>query len=99
VDSTIQHRASLHPENTQKFNHGNGYVIGHQWTNIILVLNDILIPLPPIPFYSKTYCRAQGLDYQSEHDAVIDYLTNLSLEAYIGAYDPREVIVLADSCR
>jgi len=97
VDSTIQHRASLHPENAQKFNHGNGYVIGHQWTNIILVLNDILIPLPPIPFYSKTYCRAQGLDYQSEHDAVIDYLTTLNLEDYIGFYNPRDVIVLADS--
>src|SRR3989442_8632505 len=55
VDSTMQHRASLHPENTKKFNHGNGYVIGHQWTNIILVINDILIPLPPIPFYSQAY--------------------------------------------
>lgn len=97
VDSTIQHRASLHPQNAKKFNHGNGYVIGHQWTNIILVLNDILIPLPPIPFHSKTYCRAQGLEYHSEHDAVVDYLTNLNLEDYIGSYDSRDVIVLADS--
>jgi len=97
VDSTIQHRASLHPENTKKFNHGNGYVIGHQWTNIILVINDILIPLPPIPFYSQAYCREQGLDYQSEHDRVVDYLTNFNLEDYIGSCDPRDVIVLADS--
>ena len=97
VDSTLQHRASLHPENAKKFNHGNGYVIGHQWTNIILVINDILIPLPPIPFYSKPYCRVHGLDYQSEHDLVVDYLINLNLEDYIGAYDPRDVIVLADS--
>jgi hypothetical protein len=97
VDSTIQHRASLHPENAQKFNHGKGYVIGHQWTNIILVINGILIPLPPIPFYSQAYCRAQGLDYQSEHDRVVDYLTDLNLQDYIGSYDPREVIVLADS--
>ncbi|MDH3604342.1 MAG: hypothetical protein OEU26_32450, partial [Candidatus Tectomicrobia bacterium] len=97
VDSTIQHRASLHPENAQKFNHGKGYVIGHQWTNIILVINEILIPLPPIPFYSKTYCRAQGLDYQSEPDAVIYYLTNLNLADYIGSYNPHDVIVLADS--
>lgn len=97
VDSTIQHRASLHPENAKKFNHGKGYVIGHQWTNIVLVINDILIPLPPIPFHSKTYCRVHGLEYQSEHDAVIDYLTNLNLEDYIGSYDPRDVIVLADS--
>ena len=97
VDSTLQHRASLHPENVQKFNHGQGYVIGHQWTNIILVINDILIPLPPIPFHSKTYCRKHGLAYKSEHDAVVEYLTDLNLEDYIGAYDPRDVIVLADS--
>ena len=30
LDATLQHRASLHPENTQTFNHGKGYVIGHQ---------------------------------------------------------------------
>jgi hypothetical protein len=52
VDSTLQHRASLHPENAKRFNHGNGFVIGHQWTNIVLIINDMLIPLRPIPFYS-----------------------------------------------
>ena len=50
IDSTLQHRASLHPENAKTFNHGKGYVIGHQWTNIVLVLGDMLIPLRPIPF-------------------------------------------------
>jgi hypothetical protein len=49
IDSTLQHRASLHPENSKKFNHGKGYVIGHQWTNIVLIINDMLIPLRPIP--------------------------------------------------
>jgi len=97
IDATIQHRASLHPENAQTFNHGKGYVIGHQWTNIVLVLGDILIPLPPIPFYSKGYCRAQGLTYHSEHQRVVDYLKALDLEAYLGAYDRREVVVLTDS--
>ena len=52
IDATLQHRASLHPENAHTFNHGKGYVIGHQWTNIVLVLGDMLIPLPPIPFYT-----------------------------------------------
>ena len=37
VDSTLQRRASLHPENAKRFNHGNGFVIGHQWTNILKV--------------------------------------------------------------
>jgi hypothetical protein len=97
IDSTIQHRASLHPENAKKFNHGKGYVIGHQWTNIILVINDVLIPLPPIPFYSQAYCRKHRMAYKSEHDRVVEYLTNLNLEDYIGSYESRDVIVLADS--
>src|SRR2546429_4343939 len=37
IDATLQHRASLHPDNTQTFNHGKGHAIGHQWTNVILV--------------------------------------------------------------
>ena len=68
IDSTLQHRASLHPENTKTFNHGKGYVIGHQWTNIVLLLGDMLIPLRPIPFYSKRYCQAHDLAYHSEHE-------------------------------
>jgi hypothetical protein len=97
IDATVQHRASLHSENAKTFNHGKGYVIGHQWTNIVLVLGDILIPLKPIPFYSKSYCQTQGLTYQSEHERVVAYLKALDLEAYLGAYDRREVVVLADS--
>ena len=50
IDSTLQHRASLHPENAKTFNHSKGYVIGHQWTNIVLILGDMLIPLRPTPF-------------------------------------------------
>jgi hypothetical protein len=97
IDSTLQHRASLHPENAKTFNHGQGYVIGHQWTNVVLVLGDILIPLKPIPFYSKRYCQTHDLAYQSEHERVVTYLRMLDLEDYIGAYDRREVLVLADS--
>src|SRR5919201_3669623 len=97
IDSTLQHRASLHPENAKTFNHGKGYVIGHQWTNVVLVLGDMLIPLKPIPFYSKRYCQAHALEYHSEHECVVAYLRTLDLEDYIGAYDRREVLVLADS--
>jgi len=97
IDATLQHRASLHPENTHTFNHGKGYVIGHQWTNIVLVLGGILIPLKPIPFYSKRYCQTHALAYHSEHARVVAYLRTLDLEDYIGTYDRREVLVLADS--
>jgi DDE family transposase len=97
IDSTLQHRASLYPENAKTFNHGKGYVIGHQWTNIVLVLGDMLIPLRPIPFYSKRYCQTHDLTYESEHERVVAYLRTLALEDYIGSYDRREVLVLADS--
>lgn len=97
VDSTLQHRASLHPENAKTFNHGQGFVVGHQWTNIVLILNDMLIPLRPIPFYSQRYCRDHALAYRTEHDLVVEYLQKLNLEDYIGSYDPREVVVLTDS--
>jgi hypothetical protein len=97
IDSTLQHRASLHPENAKTFNHGTGYGIGHQWTNVVLVLGDILIPLKPMPFYSKRYCQTHNRAYQSEHERVVAYLRTLDLEDYIGAYDRREVLVLADS--
>jgi hypothetical protein len=97
VDSTLQHRASLHPENAKTFNHGQGFVVGHQWTNIVLLLNDLLIPLRPIPFYSQRYCRERKLEYRTEHDLVVEYIQQLQLEEYIGSYDPREVVVLTDS--
>ena len=97
VDSTLQHRACLHPENAKTFNHGQGFVVGHQWTNIVLLLNDMLIPLRPIPFYSQRYCRDRKLEYRTEHDLVVEYLQKLQLEEYIGSYDPREVVVLTDS--
>jgi hypothetical protein len=97
VDSTLQQRASLHPENAKTFNHGQGFVVGHQWTNIVLLLHDMLIPLRPIPYYSQRYCRDHKLEYRTEHDLVVAYLQKLQLEEYIGSYDPRAVVVLTDS--
>src|SRR5437899_6996220 len=97
VDSTLQRRASLHPENAKRFNHGNGFVIGHQWTNIVLIINDMLIPLRPIPFYSQRYCRDHALEYRTEHDLVVEYIQQLQLEEYIGSYDPRDAVGLMDS--
>jgi hypothetical protein len=97
IDATLQSRSSLRPKNAKRFNHGQGFVIGHQWTNIVLILNEILIPLPPIAFYSQSYCLKKGMDYMSEHDRVISYLSSLNLEDYIGSHNPRDVVVLTDS--
>ncbi len=97
IDSTLQGRSSLHPANAKKFNHGKGFVIGHQWTNIVLVVNDIVVPLKPIAFYSKKYCKSKGLTYSSENDLVVEYIDRLNLKEYIGPHNPHEIVVLADS--
>jgi hypothetical protein len=57
----------------------------------------MLIPLKPIPFSSKRYCQIHDLAYHSEQERVVAYLRALDLEDYMGAYDRREVLVLADS--
>ncbi|MCP3942050.1 MAG: transposase [Desulfobacteraceae bacterium] len=97
IDSTFQARASLKSENVQKFTHGKGFVIGHQWTNIVLFINGFIIPLPPIPFYTKKYCRENKIKYRTEHDRIVEYLTGLNLAEYIGPHRNDDVVVLADS--
>lgn len=97
IDSTLQNRSNLHADNVKRFNHGQGYVIGHQWTNIVLMINQMIVPLAPIPFHSKKYCREHGLDYKTENELVVDYINRLDLEAFIGKHKPKEVVVLADS--
>lgn len=97
IDSTLQTRFSRHSDNVKRFNHGAGFVIGHQWTNIVLMINDQVIPLPPIPFHSKRYCRLNRIQYQTENILVCQYLRELNLEEFIGIHDPKHVVVLADS--
>jgi hypothetical protein len=97
VESTLQHRASLHPENAKTFNHGQGCVIGHQWTHSVLLLQDTLMPLRPIPFYRQRSCRDPQLTYRTEHDRGVEYIEQWHLEDSLGAYDPRQGVVLMDS--
>ena len=97
IDATIQNRSSLHCENSKRFNHGKGYVIGHQWTNIVLFVNDIVIPLPPVPFHTRQYCRKNNLKYRTEHEKVVEYIEKIELKDYVGPHNPAEVVVLADS--
>ena len=97
IDSTLHQRSSLHVRNSQRFNHGQGFVIGHQWTNVALVICGIVIPLPPIPFYSKNECKRRGISYKTEHDCLDAYLKNLRLSKWIGPHNPKEVVALLDS--
>jgi hypothetical protein len=61
IDATLHPRSSLHVQNSQGFNHGQGLVIGHQWTNIVLLINGQLIPLPPIAFLSRNECKRRKI--------------------------------------
>ncbi len=97
IDATILNRSSIHTQNSKRFNHGKGFVVGHQWTNIVLHINDKVIPLPPIPFYTKKYCKQTGIQYQTENTRVAEYINQLNLEEYIGFHTPEKVVVLADS--
>jgi hypothetical protein len=97
IDATLHTRSSRHIENSQRFNHGDGWVIGHQWTNIVILINNEIIPLPPIPFHTKKYCKENGLTYQPEHDRVIDFLATAIWADLLPGVDPREIAVLMDS--
>ena len=74
IDATLHPRSSLHVHNAQRFNHGQGFVVGHQWTNIVVNINGRIIPLPPIASLSKNECKRRGIVYKSERDRLIVYL-------------------------
>lgn len=97
IDATLHGRSSLHVQNSQRFNHGEGFVIGHQWTNLVLVIAGEVVPLPPIPFLSKSECRRRGLMYKTEHEHVTHFLKSLDLTAWLGRYDAHEIVVLMDA--
>lgn len=96
IDATSQNRSSKNPYNSQKLNHGKGYYLGHQWTNIVLFIDKFIVPLPPIPFYGKKYCQKIGLEYKTEHVRVLEYLRKLDLNEYLVDYRPEDVVVLGD---
>lgn len=97
VDSTLHARSSLRIENCQKLNHGDGWVVGHQWTNIGIQIAEQFLPLPPIPFYTKEYCKENGLEYKTEHEKVASFIKSFSLKEIGLNIPPEEVVVIMDS--
>ena len=96
IDATLHNRSSVHVENSQRFNHGQGFKIGHQWTNILLTINGQNIPLPPINFLTRKESERRGLPYQTAMERVIERLEKLELSKYVGTYYPEDVVVLID---
>jgi hypothetical protein len=97
IDATLQGRSSSHVENSQKFNHGQGWVIGHQWTNIVLWVGGVLVPLPPIPFHTKQYCKDNGLTYETEHERIMKYLKENPIMDLLPDRKSEEVVFLMDA--
>jgi len=97
IDSTLHERSSRHVDNAQRFNHGDGWVIGHQWTNVILVINDVVIPLPPIGFLTEKKCNELGVEYKSEHDRIMEYMSEVNWQELLPGVQPSEIVVLNDS--
>ena len=94
VDATFLNRSSLHTDNSKRFNHGKGFVVGHQWTNIVLLINDKVIPLPPIAFDAKKYCKQNGIEYLTENTKVAQYLSQLSLKTISRLMHPKRLLSL-----
>ncbi len=97
IDATLHERSSRHIENAQRFNHGNGWVIGHQWTNIVLSINDTTVPLPPIPFLTQETCKEKGIEYKTEHDRIIEYISAIKWEEILPGVRSEEIVMLSDS--
>ena len=97
IDATLHERSSAKIENAQKFNHGNGWVIGHQWTNIVLLINGEVIPLPPIPFHTSRYAKKLGIEYKTEPEMIIDFLADTNWEELLPGVSKEEIVVLMDS--
>ena len=97
IDATLHKRSSPHINNVQKFNHGKGYVTGHQWTNIGIQIGVEFVPLAPIPFYTNAECKARGMEYKTEHEKVCHFLKTFSFKHLKGEIVPSEVVVLLDS--
>ena len=97
IDASLHERSSRHIDNAQRFNHGDGWVIGHQWTNLILVINETVIPLPPIAFLTERKCKELGVEYKTEPDRIMEYLSKVNWPELLPGVPPSEIVVLNDS--
>jgi len=97
IDATLHERSSRHIENAQRFNHGDGWVVGHQWTNIVIVINNEVVPLPPLPFFTAKYGQSLGLAYKTEHQRILDFLAGWDWESLLPGVLASEVVMLTDS--
>ncbi|MBF0205848.1 MAG: hypothetical protein HQK53_03070 [Oligoflexia bacterium] len=97
IDSTLHSRSGINIQNAQRFNHGQGWITGHQWTNIAVLINGQIIALPPIPFYTTDECQRRGIKYRTEDEKIAHLLKTLDLFSLLGEHLKSEIVVIADS--
>lgn len=99
VDSTLHIRSSDHVHNASSLTNSaikRGFIDGHRWTNVLLLINDRVVPLPPVPHYTRDECKTRGTPYLTEIERITAFLKTLQLWEWAGHHDPSEVIVLGD---
>jgi hypothetical protein len=63
----------------------------------VIVIDNKIIPLPPIAFHTVEDCKRLGINYQTEHKKLVKFFGSLDLTQYLGDFDPRQLVVLMDS--
>lgn len=97
IDATLHERSSLRSDNVQRFNHGQGWIVGHQWTNIVLLVNGQRIPLAPLPFLTRKKCQELGVAYLTEPERIMEAMNDINWDSLLPGVKPEEIVVLCDS--
>jgi hypothetical protein len=96
-DSTVLERSASRAQNIQKLNTGHSWKYGHRLTNVMLLINGQLIPLPPIPHKSKAFCKANKEPYLTEGERLREYLASEPFKSVISGIQDSDIAVLADA--
>jgi hypothetical protein len=97
ADSTVLERSASGAQNIQKLNTGHSWKYGHRLTNVVLLINGQLIPLPPIPHKSKAFCKANKEPYLTEGERLREYLASEPFKSVISGIKDSDIAVLADA--
>jgi hypothetical protein len=63
----------------------------------VIVINDQVVPLPPIPFFTKKESRKRKMTYKTEVKRIISYFKKLNLHEILGQHESSEIVFMMDS--
>lgn len=97
IDSTLWKRNGRGIENRGKYNHGKGSIYGHKFINIVVIVDGKIVPLLSIPHLCKEYCEANGLNYRTENEIVVDWVNSLPTLNLFTEDQIKSILFLMDS--